>query len=231
MKLQESVKGIFLDIGYTMCYPKTGHWWLNEKFYSLADDEGLKGITAQQMNEVLDEAYHLLLENHQMDNEEQELQQFFAYYTSISERLPSLELNRDKLYAISHYQVYNDDNYVFYDDVEKSLIRLKEKYKLGVISDTWPSLRRVLKNAGIYDYFDSITFSCDFGVFKPDEALYHDALTKLGLCGGETIFVDDNPVCLHGSECCGIFPILIQRPGREIDNNSFPVISTLEELE
>ena len=53
-------------------------------------------IDKEQMEQVLDEAYHLLLENHRMDDEEQELQQFFAYYTLISERLPALELKDRK---------------------------------------------------------------------------------------------------------------------------------------
>ena len=231
MKLNDHIKGIFLDIGWTMCRPKSGHWWLNETFYRLADSEGLETTDKEQMDHVLDEAYRLLLENHRMDDEEQELQQFFAYYTLISERLPALELNRDKLYEISHDQVYNDANYIFYDDVEKTLQRLKPRYKLGVISDTWPSLRRVLRNAGLTDYFDSITFSCDLGVFKPDESLYRDALNKLELSGAETVFVDDNPICLEGAEKNGILPILINRPGKERTESRFESIEALCELQ
>ena len=231
MKCNDHIKGIFLDIGWTMCRPKSGHWWLNETFYRLADEEGMEMIDKEQMEQVLDEAYHLLLENHRMDDEEQELQQFFAYYTLISERLPALELNRDKLYEISHDQVYNDANYIFFDDVEETLQRLKQRYKLGVISDTWPSLRRVLQNAGLSDYFDGITFSCDLGVFKPDEALYQDALRKLGLSGPETVFVDDNPICLEGAEKSGILPILINRPGKASMQSRFASIEALRELE
>lgn len=231
MKLNDQIKGIFLDIGWTMCRPKSGHWWLNETFYRLADSEGLETTDKTRMEQVLDEAYRLLLENHRMDDEEQELQQFFAYYTRISERLPALELNRDKLYEISHDQVYNDANYIFFDDVEETLQRLKQRYKLGVISDTWPSLRRVLRNAGLAGYFDSVTFSCDLGVFKPDGALYRDALNKLKLSGAETVFVDDNPVCLEGAEKNGIFPILINRPGKERIQSRFASIEALRELQ
>jgi putative hydrolase of the HAD superfamily len=40
-----------------------------------------------------------------------------------------------------------------FDDVESALMKLKEKYLLGVVSDTWPSLERVFTNKNLMQYF------------------------------------------------------------------------------
>lgn len=111
------------------------------------------------------------------------------------------------------------------------LTRLKQKFRLGIISDTWPSAMEFLKAAGLFDLFDSITFSCQLGIFKPDAALYQHALAGLGLPPEQTIFVDDCPECLEGAKNQGIFPIqMVHKPGLHPSQQFFHAKS-LTELE
>ncbi|GGG00142.1 hypothetical protein GCM10010912_51260 [Paenibacillus albidus] len=87
--------------------------------------------------------------------------------------------------------MYNDSNYVFFDNTKKTIEGLKEKYKIGVISDTDPSIKRVLKNAGIYDYFDNMALSYELGENKPSPGMFRHALEAMNLPAIETVFIDD----------------------------------------
>lgn len=64
-------------------------------------------------------------------------------------------------------------------------------YRLGVISDTFPSLEESLKALGIAGSFDSFTASSIVGAGKPDPRILNAALESLGVRSGESIFVDD----------------------------------------
>lgn len=64
-------------------------------------------------------------------------------------------------------------------------------YRLGVISDTFPSLEDSLKALGIAGYFDSFTASSIVGAGKPDPRIFNAAMESLGVRSDESIFVDD----------------------------------------
>lgn len=99
-------------------------------------------------------------------------------------------------------------NYVLLEDTVKTLETLKKRgIKLGVISDTWPDVVLQLKHFRIIDYFDSLTFSYELGVFKPDTALFKDALAKIKLPAEQTVFVDDMAYILEGAHRLGINPV------------------------
>ena len=75
-----------------------------------------------------------------------------------------------------------------FQDALSTLQALRGRYKLGVISDTWPSIRPVLDAFGLTPYFDCFTFSFELGCFKPDRRMYEDALAKMGLPPGGVRF-------------------------------------------
>lgn len=63
--------------------------------------------------------------------------------------------------------------------------------RMGVISDTFPSLEESLKSMGLAKYFESFTASSLVGVGKPDPKIFNAALGSLGVKAEESIFVDD----------------------------------------
>lgn len=87
----------------------------------------------------------------------------------------------------------------FYPDAKEVLEVLSHSYKLGIISDTWPSIEQQLCAIGVRDYFSTSTYSCELGKFKPDEALYKDSLRKCGCKAEETVFIDDSVRNLEGA--------------------------------
>ena len=80
---------------------------------------------------------------------------------------------------------------------------LRGKYKLGVISDTWPSIVPVLEEFGLPGYFDTLTYSFEVGCFKPDPRMFADALGKMGLPPEQCVFIDDTAQNLGGRPKAG----------------------------
>ena len=62
----------------------------------------------------------------------------------------------------------------------------------------------VLEEFDALRYFDFATYSFELGAVKPDPRMYQDALEKMGLPAGETVFVDDTLKNLHGAAALGI---------------------------
>ncbi len=114
-------------------------------------------------------------------------------------------------------KVYNKaDNYRLFNDSLETLKAVYGRYKLGIISDTWPSIVPLLEYLDISKYFDCITFSFELGTFKPDRRMYEDALSKMGLPPESTVFIDDSARNLAGAKAAGINPVLIRAmPGIE----------------
>lgn len=63
--------------------------------------------------------------------------------------------------------------------------------KLGVISNTFPSVRESLQAVGLAEYFDAFTASSVVGASKPKPEIYYAAADALGVTPQETLFVDD----------------------------------------
>lgn len=227
------VKGILLDIGWTMCYPPSGNWMFSEACMAHVDQAVLQSIPKERLESAYGAAREYLDDNHLVLTEDVELARFKTFYTMLAEALPELSLSKRDVEEIAADKVYNMDNYIFYDDVRPTLEELKKHYRLGVLSDTWPSTARLLKCAGISDYFDTVTFSCNLGVYKPDKRMYEHAIQSLGLSPEETIFVDDLLKNLEGADAHGITPVLIARENNplKVSPCRFRKISTLHELE
>lgn len=202
-------KGIFFDIGWTLMKPRRS-WFITDLFAQMLPTS----IDENMLESALETAMPILDENHRMDTLAQEEQQFFLFYQTVLNQLPQLGLDENSAKDLAHDKVYNYQNYIFFTDALPVLRQLKQHFKLGIISDTWPSAIYFLKDAGLYDLFDSFTFSYQLGLFKPDPALYQHALEGLGLPADQTIFVDDCPDCLEGAKAHGILPIqILNKPG------------------
>jgi len=83
--------------------------------------------------------------------------------------------------------------------------------RMGVISDTSPSLFLTLEAAGIGDYFDCAICSDLVGAMKPDPAIYRAALAALGVMAEECLYVDDCGVEAEGAREVGMAAFHIDR--------------------
>lgn len=78
------------------------------------------------------------------------------------------------------------------------------RYRMGVISDTFPSLRLTIEKTGLGEYFECYICSDQVGAMKPDERMYRAALDALGVCAEESLYVDDYDVESDGARAIGM---------------------------
>ncbi|MBR5960321.1 MAG: HAD-IA family hydrolase [Clostridia bacterium] len=221
-------KVIFFDVGYTLDRPASGDWMFTGKFLELADAK-LKLHDDAKIAAARDAGLRYLEENHLVTSLEDESRQFYRYYSIISEQL-GLGLTGDELEQAARDRTFNMENYIPYPGIREVLETLGRTHKLGIISDTWPSIEQQLEYIGVAQYFSFRTYSCFVGVFKPDRRMFLDALGKCGAAPEETVFIDDSVRNLEGAAALGITPILIAaNPAADVET-SYLKIRDLREL-
>ena len=207
---------IFFDVGYTIDRPTSGDWLFTNKFYEIAGDR-LKQCEEAQISMARQAGADYLDKEHHILTEEEEAKQFFQYYRIVSENL-QLGLTEAELTAIAEDRTYNMANYTIYPDAKKVIETLSKTHRLGLISDTWPSIENQLSALGVFQYFSFATYSFALGTFKPDKRMYLDALQKCGCDARDTVFIDDCPQNLEAAAELGITPILIAtNPAADVD--------------
>ena len=221
-------KVIFFDVGYTLDMPASGDWMFTGKFLELAGKK-LKQRTEIDILQARSAGLRFLEQNHLIQTVEAEIQNFFDYYSIISDQL-DLGLTEKERHLISRDRACNMENYIPYPGIEEVLNSLSKTHKLGIISDTWPSIEAQLEHIGISQYLSFCTFSCFVGVFKPDQRIYQDALNKCGFHAEDTVFIDDAVRNLDGAAALGITPILIAaNPASDVETG-YTKIRDLREL-
>ena len=109
----------------------------------------------------------------------------------------------------------NNDRLLFPDTVEVLDYFFRRGYKMGVISDTSPSLEYTLQQLGIAGYFSSFIASSIVGASKPSPIIFNAALDSLGVTAKESIYVDDYSPEADGARALGFTSFLIDRKGEK----------------
>ena len=221
-------KVIFFDVGYTLDRPASGDWMFTVRFLKEAGD-ALKACGAEAVSRARETGLRFLVKDHLVTTVDAEISQFYQYYSMISDEL-GLGLSEAQREEIARDRACNMENYIPYPGVREVLETLSRTHKLGVISDTWPSIDHQLEYLGISRYFSFRTYSCCLGVFKPDRRMYLDALGKAGVPAGDAVFIDDSVHNLEGAAALGITPVLIAANPESDVETSFLKIRDLREL-
>jgi len=155
---------------------------------------------------------------------------FKDFYEIVLREIEYPNINNKVIELLAMDNVYNDEKFLFFDDVQPSLLTLKKKYLLGVVSDTWPSLERVFINNNLRHYFSTFIMSSIYGSCKAEKILFKIAIEELGIEPQETIFIDDSESNLVAAEEFGMIPILIDRYNLQGLKSKYPIIRSLSEL-
>ncbi|HOS92500.1 MAG TPA: HAD-IA family hydrolase [Armatimonadota bacterium] len=116
-----------------------------------------------------------------------------------------------------------------FPETREVLQALKDRgLKLGVISDTYPSLKASLESMGIAHYLDSIVASMVVGISKPDPRIFEIATNALGVKPQESVFVDDLQRNVDGARAAGMTAFRIDRSAAT--DFSGGVIASLRDL-
>ncbi len=124
-------------------------------------------------------------------------------------------------------ELWCNDRSLFPETVEVLEYFNNKGYKMGVISDTSPSLEYTLQLLGIAKYFTSFTASSLVGAGKPSPIIFNAALSAQGVTAEESIYVDDYKPEADGARKQGFTSFLIDRSG---ENKDEWTITDLREL-
>ncbi len=102
---------------------------------------------------------------------------------------------------------------ILFDDVIETLEQLKKKYKLAVLTNgNSGSQRRKLKTIALDEYWDYTLVSEEFGISKPDPAIFQYTAGQLNLPVEDCAYVGDNyRIDVLGSLNAGMMPVFVNR--------------------
>jgi len=205
------IKTIVLDLGGVLAYPVSGNWFIP---YNLLKAAGMGiliklAIKKRSLNHALVTGYEHLKKNHLLDNEDEEYKQFMQFYKIIFKEL-KINVNEKIIQNFAKTIVYDDYSLKFYDDAVSGIRELKDEYKVIIMADAWPSLKRVLKNNGILELLDGLVLSCNYNERKAGK-LFEIAIKEHNLLPEDTLYVDDETDNLSIAEKAGFRPLLMDR--------------------
>ncbi|WP_338653163.1 HAD family hydrolase [Sporosarcina psychrophila] len=122
-----------------------------------------------------------------------------------------------------------------YEETFEVLDRLKDTYKLVLLTNGSPSLQhtKLEVTSELVPYFDQIIVSGAFGVGKPDASIFQHVLTENGVTAGEAIMVGDNLMTdILGASRVGMRSVWINRENKLPSEEVVPTyeINHLEKL-
>jgi len=224
-----NIKAILFDSGRTLNVPRTGHWFITPNFFNIINDTSFQ-YTEDQLSEAMNKACDHINKMLLVKTEEDEFAMFKEFYEIVLKEIKYASINEEIINSLASDNVHNDHKFYFFDDVEPGLQRLKDKYILGVVSDTWPSLERVFINKSLRKYFSTFVMSSIYGSYKAEKVLFKIAIEEIGVKPEEVIFIDDSESNLVAAEDFGMIPILIDRYDRNDIESKYPIIKSLNDL-
>ena len=225
----KTVKAILFDSGRTLNIPRTGHWFITPNFFYITGINKTLYVD-KSLNIAMEKAYKHIESVLLVKSQDQELSMFKEFYEIVLREINYPNISEDIIRLLAEDNVYNDEKFLFFEDVKPSLEHLYEKYLLGVVSDTWPSLERVFINLNLRKYFSTFIMSSVHGSYKSEKMLFKLAIEELGIKAEEAIFIDDSESNLDAAKEFGMIPILIDRYDNKNIESKYPIIRSLDEL-
>jgi len=159
-----------------------------------------------------------------IDDEKEFFKRYYKYLLLNEGVKDDLELRSKSLFD----ELWCNNDRIIYPEVIEVLEYFKSKgYKMGVISDTSPSLEYTLQQLGLANYFTSFTASSLVGASKPSPIIFNSALNAQNVKASDSLYVDDYDVEADGARELGFTSFLIDRSGQ---NKNKWTINNLKEI-
>lgn len=221
--LIENIKYIVFDVGGVFLKPTTGHWFITPYIIELLKDK----VDMEEFKISLKNNYELVNEI-SLQTEEEEYSMFYNYYKKSLEDINYNEMSHELLSQMSKSITWDNNRYTFYSDLKPTLESLSKKYTLIILSDNFPSIKRILKDIGIDKYFQTMIFSTFYGYRKKDKKLFEILKNNIQYEEKTAIFIDDNENNLDIAKEYGLIPIRMNR--NKNSNSKYPIINNLTEI-
>ncbi len=222
------IKNIVFDYGYVLAYPKTGNWFIPPKAKQILSLKDMLQIFVKyrKIREAFQRSRVHLDQNHLLFTEEEEIEQFYNFYTEFLDFMGITKQQKEKARSLAVDTVCNNQKILFYEDVISSMKLMKADYHIYILSDNWPSLTRVLKHHRIMPYLDGLVMSCDYGICKDNMDLFYHAIAKLRIEPEESLFIDDSEINLANAQRAGFYPVLMDRR-RRVRDSKFHIVHNM----
>lgn len=221
--LNDNIKYIIFDIGGVFLEPTTGHWFITPYINELLENK----IDMEKFKLSLNNNYDFVSEI-SLQTEEEEYSMFYNYYKKALEDINYKKISEELLSQMSKSITWDNNRYTFYSDVKEALETLSKEYNLVILSDNFPSIKRILKDIDIYKYFKSMIISTFYGYRKKDKVLFEILKNNIQYKKGTAIFIDDNEDNLDIAKEYELIPIKIDR--NKNSNSKYPVIKNLIDI-
>jgi len=160
--------------------------------------------------------------------EETELQYWRAFYRNVLGKLGVSEPSSSLVEMLS-CRAADPASFVCFPDVEEVLCVLREKgIILGVISNAFPSAKRIMDRLQLTHRFDLVVLSYEYTCAKPCPEIYQYALAWAGVKPDHALFVDDRGKFIKAAIEVGMQARLIDREGQ--CRSEYPKIRSMYEL-
>lgn len=224
------IKNLVFDFGRVLAYPATGNWFITPETKNILGAlRFFKLMHSSKTPTAFRNSCRYLDSIHLLHTEEEEIEQFTEFYKRALAEIGIKDKNETFSLKLALDVTLNDNKVVIYDDVLPCFEELKSEYSISVLSDTWPSLRRVLKNYGVSQYLSGIVLSCDYNEQKSGTKLFEIAIKEWNILPEETVFVDDSESNLDNASKVGFGCILMDRTGKKKESK-YPIVYDLNDL-
>ena len=220
METMSAVKTIFFDVGNTLLFPDRTHILapLHQRKLtpSLAQWHAIERKTKKEFDEILhdgkaDHSFWYLFYSHLLDElsvDDDALRDALVSATRVSANWREIR-----------------------PGTRESLLRLRRRYQLAIISNADGRIADVLERCGIADCFLTITDSGLVGHEKPHPAIFEAALHAMDAAPQQSLYVGDMySVDYLGATAAGMQAILFDVSGAHRESG-LPRVESLEELE
>lgn len=187
------VIALVLDYGEVLCHP--------QQPASMAAMAGVLGIGEAPMHE----AYWLLRHEYDLGLPARE----YWTRTALTAGVPDLDdAQLETLIAcdVASWTEYREDMW----DLVRSF--RAGGGRTAFLSNGVPEIMaRIRQDHALDELFDAVIVSCEVGLAKPDPAIYHLTLSRLGVAPGDALFVDDRAVNTSAAQAIGIRTLTFSR--------------------
>ena len=218
-----NLKYIIFDFGKVLGYPKSGKWFLTPKFMTILNDSK---VDFDKAKEAISKYKYLVKDDLPIKTLEDEYKMFISFYSNI---LNELRLDESLAKKIAYDKVYNNSEYLLYDDVKNVLNELNKNYKLIMLTNNFPSIIEYLKNKDIYDLFDKVYVSSICGTSKNEESFFDMVIKDYNIKENNAVFIDDFEDNLDIGIRKKLNVIMLDRENKK--DSKYKKISNLVELE
>lgn len=219
---RSGIRGVILDSGGVLIRPIGGEWFPTMSLEQVVAEHGIAwqrdrlAAALAAGNAYLDAVHHVPLRD-----EVAERAVMVRYQEVI---LEGIGVTRHRTALASEIQRREEARDVVepYEWTVEVLTELRARsITVVVLSNAWPSLRRLHRGLGIDRFVKGIVISAEEGVSKPDARAFRRALDVLGEPPERVVFVDDWPGHVEAANELGMRGIVLRDgahdPGSDLE--------------